>query len=275
MSNHDTLSLIAPPDGTHPGPPFSSYSEAYMADLESHDAQYKGFKERNSIPLQLAYLQSLDKVELVSQKRIEKGGLFVDFDLVTMEERAKKVQLKPGWKEMMHNNKIKSLEHHIISVGWSARFIMAALQETTKPTSICANEVEVDTVTGRGTGRLTKSSDAGESQGQFGIRIAQHKIREMNRIMASRQNVKTVFAGDSNTDLPCLLDSDVGLILGNSKSLRDTITRLGLDSHLSASVEEWKEKRKSASLLTSKPDLVIVVDWFKGAEVIETLLQEV
>lgn len=244
-----------------------------MADLESHDAQYKGLKERNSLPLQLEYLQSLDEVELESQKRIEKGGLFVGFDLVAMEERAKKVQLRPGWKEMMQKEKIRNLEHHIISVGWSARFIKAALQETTTPTSICANEVEVDPTTGRGIGRLTKSSDAGESEGRFGIRIAQHKVREMKRIMALRKD-KTVFAGDSNTDLPCLLDADVGLILGESKSLRNTITRLGLNSHLSHSVEEWKEKRK-LGISPRKPDLVIVVDWFKGAEVIETLLQEV
>ena len=276
VSSHDTLSLIAPPDDAHPGPAFSAYSEAYMSDLATHDESYAD-KQRTTLGAQLQYLESLDAVELASQRRIEEGGLFLDFDPVAMEERAReRVRLRDGWRESMAGmlngcrDSSTRIEHHFISVGWSARFIAAALQGTTTPTSMCANEVQIDPHTQRGTGRLTKSSDAGYAEGRGGIRVAQHKSREMRRIMKGREgSVTVVYAGDSNTDLPCLMDADVGLILGTSKSLLATIDRLGLRAHLSNSVEEWKEKRRGSAI--SKPDLILVQDWFKGAEVIAAL----
>ncbi|UZJ53435.1 hypothetical protein CBS101457_002755 [Exobasidium rhododendri] len=286
VTSHDTLNAIAPPDGTHPGPAFSSYGEAYFADLKAHDAAYPD-KERNCIASQMKYLESLDEVELASQERIERGGLFEDFDSVLMDQRAvEKVRFREGWREMTSKSasfqKSKGLEMHIISVGWSARFIKAGLQGTITPTSICANEIELDPQTGKGTGKLTKSNDAGGHGGNNsnnnsnpGIRIAQHKLREMKRILAGREgSVLKIFAGDSNTDLPALLEADVGLILGENKGIRDTIDRLGLASHLSNSVGEWKEKRSKRKGGAPKPDLILVVDWFRGAQVIEALQAE-
>lgn len=247
-----------------------------MSDLTSHKSQHERPDQQDTIAAQLEFSQSLDEVELKSQKRIEEGGLFVDFDPVAMEERGRsQVILRSGFREMMARDHIRNLEHHIISVGWSARFIKAALKDSTSPTSICANEIEIDERTGKGTGRLTKSDDTGASEGHYGIRIAQHKVREMRRILASKERgeVMTVFAGDSGTDFAALLEADVGLILGDNKYLRGTLTRLGLDSHLSQSAEEWKDKRGTAKQ-ASKPDLVFVGDWFKGVEIIETLLGE-
>lgn len=265
ITEKDTLSLIAPPDGDHPGPPFAHYSRAYMDDLRAHDEKYDD-KKRQTIEKQLRYLQSLDDVELVSQKRIEEGGLFVGFDPAKMEKRAKKVSLRVGWREAMATPEMQSIEKHIISVGWSARFIESALDRSTKPTSICANEIEIDADTGLGTGRLTKSRDSGTDEGRYGIRIAQDKTREMKRILKGREGrVLTVFAGDSNTDLPSLLESDIGLILGDNKGIRETIERLGLGAELSYSVEEWKQKRRS------KPSLVAVGDWYEAAKIISEL----
>jgi hypothetical protein len=274
ISSHDTLSLIAPPEGTHPGPPFSTYLEAYLDDLRTHEANYSAgpIGTITTMEEQLKFLESLDTVELKSQERIESGGLFMGFDPIAMENRGREnVKLRRGWEEISQSSSFTGLELHIISVGWSARFIQASLRDTVIPTSICANEVEIDSKTGKGTGRLTKSNDVGNSAGRFGMRIAQHKMREMKRLLQGREDkVLKVFAGDSNTDLPCMLEADVGLILGDSKSLRDTITRLGLTSNLSQSVEEWKQKRKSRGA-APKPDLIFVGDWFMGLEVIETL----
>jgi hypothetical protein len=272
ISSHDTLSLIAPPEGTHPGPPFHEYGDAYMADLKAHEESYAD-QQCSTLSAQLQFLASLDDIEIKSQERIEKGRLFVGFDPVAMEQRGRDhVKLRKGWKEMTTESEVlQGLEYHIVSVGWSGRFIEACLQgSTSKPTSICVNEIEIDPKTGKGTGKLSKSNDVGECDGKFGMRIAQHKTREMKRIVGDRRDkVVAVFAGDSNTDLPCLLDADVGMILGDNKGLRATISKLGLDANLSKSVQEWKEKRSKG--ITSKPDLVIVEDWFKGAEVIQTL----
>jgi phosphoserine phosphatase len=244
--------------------------------LKALEEQHGDTEKRNTIPAQLDFLQSLDEVEMKSQKRIEEGELFVGFDPIAMKERAAtQVKLRPGFREMMAKEEIKKLEMHIISVHWSAQFISAALQGSAASRSICANEIEIDPSTGKGTGRLTKSKDAGESEGRYGIRIAQHKVKEMKRILATRNrgDIMTIYAGDSNTDLAALLEANVGLILGNNKGFRETLTRLGFDSQLSKTVDEWKEKRRR-STQPSKPDLIIVEDWFKGAEVLEELLSK-
>lgn len=57
----------------------------------------------------------------------------------------------------------------------------------------------------------------------------------------------TVYVGDSNTDLPCLLAANVGIIIGESKSLIQTVERLDLQTYLSIGVEEWKSKRTQES----------------------------
>ena len=272
ITEHDTLSLIAPPNGTHPGPDFSTYVDAYVADLKAHEDSYS--QDRSTLAGQLTFLESLDEIELTSQKRIEDGGLFVGFDPVKMEERAKSVRVRRGWKEVMARPAVSSLEAHIVSVGWSARFIEAVLDGSLKPNSICANEVEIDVDTGKGTGRLTKSHDIGMSEGRFCMRIAKHKTREIKRILGNRRgDVLSIYAGDSNTDLPSLLEADVGLILGDGTGIKKTLERLGLASSLSASIDDWRKKRQEAGE-RQEHDLVAVSDWFEAAQVIEAVMGE-
>lgn len=288
ITAHDTLALIAPPDGVHPGPPFASYGKAYMDDMAEHDRRWADDRAKHAqaattesrpssqvvrLSVQQAYLASFDIVELASQQRIEQGALFKGCDMEAIEARARQhVQWRDGWAEFAqqwlvgsapssssssvaarpngaHRRRIKA---HIISVGWSARFIAAGLRDSCTPASICANEVDVDAATGRGTGKLTKSRDAVAAAaagsaaavspavapaevGRCGIRVAQHKVREMRRILAAlphaRQNPLVVYAGDSPTDLEALLEADVGLVLGGKESLRKVLVdEIGMDS---------------------------------------------
>lgn len=312
ISAHDTLALIAPPDGQHPGVPFGEYGKAYMEDLAKHERtwRYEGKEDdatsrdatiavpRPSLGAdwrrQWAFLGSLDEVELASQRRIEEGGLFCHFDPLAMEKRAvEQVELRTGWEGFARQTLAEDgVEYHIISVGWSARFIAAALRRTPvspPPRSICANEVEIDPNTGRGTGRLTKSRDAktaemalGEGRatehvGRSGIRTGQHKIREMRRIRATLatstslpHDLITVYVGDSTTDLPCLLEAGIGIVMGGKQSLRRTIDELGLDKYLQTSLQDAKPligRRVSSQTSQDTPFLITVADW-DGAQTV-------
>lgn len=258
-----------------------------------------------------AYQGSLDAVELASQKRIEEGGLFRNADPKELENRAiDKVQFRKGWSgkvypdfitrsswEPMLSDQPLSLpsrrmfqiqpdwEHHIISVGWSARFIAAALRNKNRnqymPISICANEIEIDQKTGLGTGRLTKSYDAQKlaecsfRPGEGGIRTGQHKVREMRRILqtcTSDSDPITIYVGDSTTDLGSLLEANIGLIIGQSTSLYNTIIKAGLEKFKFACSD-----RKIREILTTQiaenkqPCLIKVNDWDDVREVMETI----
>jgi cation transport ATPase len=48
----------------------------------------------------------------------------------------------------------------------------------------------------------------------------------------------TVYVGDSDTDLPCLLQADVGIIIGNGVSLIETCKRVGIRVKTNQSLRE-------------------------------------
>jgi phosphoserine phosphatase len=74
---------------------------------------------------------------------------------------------------------------------------------------------------GVGTGKITKGDDGG-------IRTGPDKLREMKQLLGNAMERITVYVGDSNTDLPCLLYADIGIIIGDGKSLIETCNRVGI-----------------------------------------------
>lgn len=277
ISSHDTLAAISPEDCVDAEGnvvTFTALGKAYTADMEAHTRLRAS---PTTLEAQLEFLDSLDAVELKSQARIEAVGLFKGFDPIAMEERARKeVSFRNGWPQAASWLSAQSnLETHFISVGWSGRFIWAALDTDAgghfRPDSICANEIELDSA-GRGTGKLTKSNDAGASQG---IRVASDKLREMQRIDPHARAVR-VYAGDSTTDLVCLLSVHVGLILGEAGTLLATIERIGFADKV-LTPKQWHENGKplgDPSLHSGKKVLVHVRDWEQALPILQELKQK-
>ena len=78
---------------------------------------------------------------------------------------------------------------------------------------------------GKGTGKLTK-------RGEGGIRTGHDKLREMRKLLEKNRHSNgtvTIYVGDSNTDLPCLLFADIGIIIGEGRSLVETCKRVGVE----------------------------------------------
>ncbi|PWN21623.1 hypothetical protein BCV69DRAFT_298624 [Microstroma glucosiphilum] len=242
---------------------FSSYTQAYLSDMRDHEASYGG--ERDTIRGQLRFLGSLADVERKSVARVEKGGLFVGWTQEDAEKRGREgVRLRRGVRSSeMGQAEQSTLQEFlqrttststsgsgapqlqprvlagIISVSWSTVFVRASLQPLPLH-FVYANDPVLDPITKRGTGALNKGAAEGEQEG--GIRTGLDKLRLMRREMskaeekrlqnASAQQGKThsysVYAGDSNTDLPCLIEASLGLILGEGASLLSTLERIGL-----------------------------------------------
>jgi len=92
---------------------------------------------------------------------------------------------------------------------------------------------------GVGTGKLTKKD--GE-----GIYTGQDKLREMKSALEELSEpgkVVTVYVGDSNTDLPCLMFADIGIIIGNNSSLLETCKRVGIHVAKDVALSEISEKK--------------------------------
>jgi thiamine phosphate phosphatase / amino-HMP aminohydrolase len=98
---------------------------------------------------------------------------------------------------------------------------------------------------GTGTGKLSKRNEDG-------IRTGYDKLREMKKVLKQNESshpIVTVYVGDSNTDLPCLLHADIGLIIGNQEGLRETCARVGIKVESGISLREINKKQKESEEL--------------------------
>lgn len=264
ITSHDTLSTIAPPSGSQlHGPDFDYYAKHYVQDMTLFA---ESFGERTSLEKQLAYLQAVDEVELMSVNRVEAQGLFKGVKYEEILSRAETVQYRDGWEKfdawLLEEESVFS---EIISVGWSASFIRHSLRyrrpEKHKhievPRKIHANEVEMDAF-GVGTGKLSKSESS--------MRTGFHKLSVMKQEIASlaEEDCVTVYVGDSNTDLPCLLHSDWGLIMGDNSSLQRTIENTGLSEKV-VTAEDWR-------IDVEEQRLIKVKDWTDALHVVSQIM---
>ena len=126
------------------------------------------------------------EVEYDSVRRVEQGGLFRGMSREGMLSRARNtslLELQRGAVDLLSSFRG---QWGIVSVGWSAQFLSAALEArrvdlrsySRQPVRIAANEVEFDAATGLGTGMISKHE--GNSNG---IRVASEKRREMRRMV--------------------------------------------------------------------------------------------
>jgi thiamine phosphate phosphatase / amino-HMP aminohydrolase len=112
---------------------------------------------------------------------------------------------------------------------------------------------------GRGTGNITKGTGVGICTGY-------DKLREMKSVLSNRateSNVPfiTVYLGDSNTDLPCLLHADVGVIMGNNQDFLAICERVGIHVSRNLSPEALKENNaRKGTILYHCKDWNEVVD---------------
>ncbi|CAO1613993.1 unnamed protein product [Parajaminaea phylloscopi] len=308
LTCEDTLSLIPSPNPTR-GPPFDHYTQPYLADLEEHSRTHAlgPAEKRVYVAKQLEFLGSLEEVEMKSVQRVERGGLFEGWDPQQAEGRAaERVQFRPGvsssLSSFLQQNR-ETVETAIISVSWSARFIRAGLKAAGVPIdAVCANEIQLDE-SGRGTGMMTKSQATqpdGATTG--GIRTGMDKLREMRRIAIKHfedskitdKGQLIVYAGDSNTDLPCLLAASVGIVVASDSegSLESTLHRLKFSHRLARDFEAFKKELTSGActpkvfhhvqdivrvtstkglMMQPRPVLVKVLDWVQGTQVLEEL----
>ena len=178
-------------------------------------------------------------------------------------ERAKDtslLSLQNGTNDFLQNFRGK---WGILSVGWSATFIKTALtsrgvhlDDTNTP--IVANEVEFDE-RDIGTGNLSKHEGNTE-----GIRVANDKLREMRKMLASWRATSShsdneelvVYVGDSETDLLCLLEADVGVIM-HSQGMVDKCEKMGLE--VKPGLDDLQPRRKRTE--DSPPNLRSVDDF--------------
>src|SRR5436190_14702534 len=99
---------------------------------------------------------------------------------------------------------------------------------------------------GKGTGIITKEDNSG-------IFTGYDKLREMKKVIeqyAISDPYITVYVGDSNTDLPCLLYADIGIVIGNGTNLIETCNRVGINVEHDRSLPEIGQKEPGKGVIS-------------------------
>ncbi|KAG5356141.1 putative aminopyrimidine aminohydrolase [Yarrowia sp. B02] len=206
MTAGDTLALLSEcAYSIKPGfkPDWTFFGSAYMAD---YSAFKRDFGSIDSLEKRLEFQKQLKSIEMASVHRVEKSDLYLGVSQAGIRAQAHKVEFKDGWWDFA-----RKLETpiHVISVNWSDEFIRETFRaHDVTPGEVMANKVYMDELE-RGTGKLSSPENPG-------IRTSDDKLQCLKQIVNSQsEKTKSVYCGDSSTDLAALVEADIGLIIGN------------------------------------------------------------
>ncbi|KAL8814450.1 MAG: hypothetical protein Q9191_008551, partial [Dirinaria sp. TL-2023a] len=173
---------------------------------------------RTSLRSELEYQSSLRVVEEASFSRGREYFTRAGITRAEVEEHAKEavrrgdVEMRSRWERVLGVGRRK--KGGIISSSWSAVWIRSILsaaadREVLDGIEVYANEI------------LPSSSPKGIEEEEKGIFTSGDKLRVMNSLTSHHEEEerrRVVYIGDSATDLGCLLNADIGIVILSSSS---------------------------------------------------------
>lgn len=250
ITTQDTTELISTSSSTTPDDPYNQhqdesiqkYTKTYLFLLQEYEQSFQNTKtdrkKKHTIEEEKKFLNGFKGIEKQVISLIENDQFFKGKSLDS--NIYEKVEFKSGWKEFFSwcttttsTSTDPKIEINIISCSWSSSFINSCLDyhqyDSTKFKSIRSNEINRTD----GTFRVNENCFTKD-----GIKSSSDKLKELNHIISLQQEeedqeedqgeFKTVYVGDSLNDLECLLESDLGLVMGSHLKLIQSFDRLGI-----------------------------------------------
>ncbi|RYP23936.1 hypothetical protein DL765_000822 [Monosporascus sp. GIB2] len=203
-----------------------AYVDDYRAGADGHHTPAAARLE----PAQeVEFLRAFKHVETRSLDRVRRCGLFRGIGGGAFREAGRAlvadgtIDLRPGFREFVDARAREGWRVWVVSVNWSASFIEGACGHPS--ITVVANDVREDgsvvgpAILNRGGGEprtLTNSHDK--------LDVMEAVLRE-----ESLAGKLSVYVGDSNTDLECLLAAHRGIAIADSPdtALLETLRRIG------------------------------------------------
>lgn len=161
---------------------------------------------------------------------VEQAGLLKGISPECLTKVAAEMPMKAGAIDTIEYaiNSCPSMETHILSVNWSRRFLqsMMTYNSPTSRVQIHANELiglheetSEDNLESISTGCIQRVMTGPQQKGEM-----------LQSIIAKNENSHpNVYIGDSLGDLSALLESDIGIIIGKSSSIRKVCSTYGVE----------------------------------------------
>lgn len=271
LTHSDTLAVLGTiqPAASRPAPCMSweQIVDAYIGDFSPHTASYLPRKEdRRTLGVERKWLASLAPIESRSVQRVQDAGTFKGVTTHDVECTARtaveegRIRLRNGWQRLVTSDSDVS----VLSVNWSRTFIRAVLQAG-------ANQVagQSQCQLGKAIAKLdihaNEISNLERMNGSDGviegsIRTSADKMRVFKEIAgrtdhsSSEGSPRVVYIGDSNTDLECLVEAEIGICMrdkpmrSGQKELAETLERLEIDVKPLNAIDDEPEEKDSRTL---------------------------
>ncbi|CAL9191385.1 unnamed protein product [Musa hybrid cultivar] len=169
-------------------------------------------------------LEQLSNFEKRTNCRVIESGLLKGIHLEDIKKAGERLVLQDGCREFFQKViKIKeklNVDCHILSYCWCADLIRSAFSSVgcTDDLSIHSNEFDYEESVS--TGEIVRTMES-----------PMDKVKTFRSILANLSSEKkhlSVYIGDSVGDLLCLLEADVGIVIGSSISLRRVGEQFGV-----------------------------------------------
>ncbi|KAK0668112.1 HAD-like domain-containing protein [Cercophora samala] len=250
ITTADTINTLASlPTSHHPAEATEGHEklweeivEGYVADHAAHTKTYTpGAEGRTTLGEELEYLESLRGPEGVSIGRVSRGNLFKGLKREDFRgfgrrvvgddddgegeggQEGGKVRLRKGFGEFVEGCREQGWEIGVVSVNWSRDFIQGVIGEQ------CGG-VERVRVVANGIRYPEGTIEGPEELGREVMMTAGDKLRGMGLLSKEgRERKKVVYFGDSTTDLACLVEADLGVVVADEEEgkLLVTLRRIG------------------------------------------------
>lgn len=273
ITQKDTLEVVAkigydkhnlplngsPKDYTPPAMAWNEVGKTYIDRYSLHQSQYTPKSDqRRTLQAEREWLASLRPVEAFGAQTAESTKVFRGVTASDVESAAKiavetdSMTLRPGLPELLRYAMPRS-RTTILSVNWSRAFIKHALARALKAKGtddafmssitdniiVEANEIQGLDQVGGSSGELRSADEADD------IRTSADKLLRMPQYCQKRLKEPStpndteeisLYCGDSDTDLECLLAADVGVCIqdeppnSTQQDLASTLERLKIQT---------------------------------------------
>ncbi|XP_058770571.1 bifunctional TH2 protein, mitochondrial [Vicia villosa] len=217
------------------------YTEEYEQCIESimptnrlENFDYKGLSTA---------LQQLSKFENSANNRVVESGVLKGINIEDIKRAGERLILQDGctdfFKKVVKNENLNA-NVHVLSYCWCADLIRSAFS------SADLNEMDVHANEFCYEGSISTGDIIKKVESPI------DKVQAFRNILKSCKNDKmkiTIYIGDSVGDLLCLLEADVGIVVGSSSSLRTIGTQFGVSfvPLFSGLVKKQKEHNEGSS----------------------------
>ncbi|KAK3996525.1 HAD-like domain-containing protein [Cladorrhinum sp. PSN332] len=263
ITAHDTINILASLAATrnpHTAAIWQDIVLKYVADHAEHLDKYRPeARDRTTLAQELEFLKSLGSVEQKSVDRVGGLGVFAALsgeefkafgrDVVVQEEeeeeeedqprvdgaerndeKGKVVKIRKGFGEFADRVRERGWELGVVSINWSGEFIEGVLgrEELVAGERIKANGI-------RWPGGKVEGYE--KENGRKVLMTVEDKVRAMRDLVREirggeeEMGGKVVYFGDSTTDMACLVEADLGVVVADEdgSKLLKALGRVGLE----------------------------------------------